>query len=146
LGRHTETTAFDYRSDPTGRVVPLDAHIRRANPRTAKTDGSRILRRGYSYRNQPDGQGRADEGLVFGCFQQDLDRGLVTVQRRSAGEALSKYILPFGGGYYYVLPGVDDTAQGDFLGRGLLDAASGSARFSRVARRCLSAPALCPPL
>jgi deferrochelatase/peroxidase EfeB len=80
------------------------------------------------------------------CFQQDLDRGLVTVQRRSAGEALSKYILPFGGGYYYVLPGVDDTAQGDFLGRGLLDAASGSARFSRVARRCLSAPALCPPL
>nr|WP_211255421.1 Dyp-type peroxidase domain-containing protein [Actinocatenispora sera] len=45
-------------------VVPLDAHIRRANPRTAKTDGSRILRRGYAYRSDPDGPGRADEGFV----------------------------------------------------------------------------------
>lgn len=126
LGRHTETAAFDYRSDPSGRVVPLDAHIRRANPRTAKTDGSRILRRGYSYRSEPDGQGRADEGLVFVCFQQDLDRGFVTVQRRLDGEALSRYILPFGGGYYYVPPGVDHTAHGDYLGRGLLEAESPS--------------------
>jgi deferrochelatase/peroxidase EfeB len=48
------------------------------------------------------------------------------VQRRLAGEALSKYILPFSGGYYYVLPGVDQAVRGDYLGRGLLEASSGS--------------------
>jgi hypothetical protein len=36
------------------------------------------------------------------------------------------YILPFGSGYFYASPGVDDTVQGDFLGRGLMEAASGS--------------------
>jgi deferrochelatase/peroxidase EfeB len=48
------------------------------------------------------------------------------VQRRLAGETLSKYILPFGGGYYYVLPGVDQAVRGDYLGRGLMEASSGS--------------------
>jgi hypothetical protein len=57
-------------------------------------------------------------------IQQDLDRGFVTVQRRLAGEALSKYVLPFGAGYYYVLPAADHTAHGDYLARGLLEAES----------------------
>ncbi|BCJ37179.1 hypothetical protein Athai_46820 [Actinocatenispora thailandica] len=119
-------TTFDHRSDPTGRVVvPLEAHIRRAKPRIPATDSRRILQRVYSHRNEPDGQGRADEGLVLWCFQQDLDRRCVIMERRLAGRGLSKSILPSGGGYCYVLPGIDHTAH-ETLGGGVRQATSGS--------------------
>ena len=110
LGRDTEPADFTYADDPTGRFVALDAHIRRANPRTPETAGSRILRRGYSYRTS------TDQGLVFVCFQQDLDKGFETVQRRLTGEALDKYVLPYGGGYFFALPGA---APGEYLGEHL---------------------------
>jgi deferrochelatase/peroxidase EfeB len=113
LGRSTEPADFTYADDPTGRFVALDAHIRRANPRTPETAGSRILRRGYSYRTG------TDEGLVFVCFQRDLAKGFETVQRRLAGEALDKYILPHGGGYFFALPGA---APDEYLGERLLAA------------------------
>ncbi|MBM7492567.1 hypothetical protein JOD64_003789 [Micromonospora luteifusca] len=38
-------------------------------------------------------------------FQADLDRGFVAVQRRLASEALGKYVLTFGGGYFFVPAG-----------------------------------------
>lgn len=120
LGHPGETTAFDYSSDPTGQTIALDAHIRRANPRRPETDQNRIFRRGYSYLRNTDNP--RDEGLIFICFQQDLERGFATVQRRLNGQALDKYILPFGGGYYFVLPG--PTARpGDYAGKALIDAA-----------------------
>ncbi|MGN9912564.1 Dyp-type peroxidase [Phytohabitans sp. LJ34] len=105
LGRGREDEEPDYAADADGRTVPLDAHIRRANPRTPETDGQRILRRGYSYRRGTDASGHPDVGLVFVSFQQDVERGFATVQRRLAGEALEKYVLPFGGGYFFALPG-----------------------------------------
>ncbi|MFF0151931.1 Dyp-type peroxidase [Micromonospora sp. NPDC005203] len=105
LGRQREDDEPDYAGDPDGTVIRLDAHIRRANPRTRQTEDSRILRRGYAYRRLAvPGGGRPDEGLVFVCFQADLDRGFVAVQRRLAGEALDKYVLTFGGGYFFVPP------------------------------------------
>jgi deferrochelatase/peroxidase EfeB len=113
LGRDTEPADFTYADDPTGRFIALDAHIRRANPRTPATAGSRILRRGYSYRTS------TDEGLVFVCFQRHLSKGFETVQRRLTDEALAKYILPYGGGYFFALPG---TALGEYLGEHLLAA------------------------
>jgi deferrochelatase/peroxidase EfeB len=118
LGRDREDAEFDYASDPEGRLVALDAHIRLANPRTPETAASRILRRGYSYRRDPDAAGHPDEGLVFVCFQQDLERGFATVQRRLAGQPLDKYVLTIGGGYFFALPGAGDT----YLGKSLVEA------------------------
>lgn len=118
LGMAGEHDLPDYAADPAGEGVPLDAHIRLANPRTAETRSSLILRRAYNYSRGLTKAGQLDMGLIFGCFQADLDAGFLAVQDRLNGEALEEYIKPFGGGYFFALPGVAD--PGDYLGSGML--------------------------
>ncbi|WP_437889569.1 iron uptake transporter deferrochelatase/peroxidase subunit [Phytobacter sp. V91] len=120
LGRQNEHDIPDYASDPDGDVIALDSHIRLANPRTAETESSLMMRRGYSYSLGVTHSGQLDMGLLFVCYQHNLEKGFLTVQQRLNGEALEEYIKPIGGGYFFVLPGVQDATH--YLGQSLLDA------------------------
>ncbi|MEN3260514.1 iron uptake transporter deferrochelatase/peroxidase subunit [Sodalis endosymbiont of Spalangia cameroni] len=120
LGMKKEHDVPNFQQDPQGAIIPLDAHIRLANPRRPEDVASTMLRRGYSYSLGISNAGQLDMGLLFVSYQHDLEQGFLTVQRRLNGEALEEYIQPVGGGYFFVLPGVPD--QDHYLAQGLLEA------------------------
>jgi Dyp-type peroxidase family len=87
---------FEFGDDPDGLVVPLGAHIRKTYPRDqptptgaeADTQTHRLLRRGIPYgqsfrpgaaRSSPQGP-TADRGLLFLCYQSDIERQFEFVQ------------------------------------------------------------------
>ena len=117
-----ETDVPDYSQDPHGKITKLDAHIRLANPRTAQARNSLILRRPFNYSNGVNKNGQLDMGLLFICYQSNLEQGFIAVQTRLNGEPLEEYLKPVGGVYFFTLPGVRD--EQDFIGRSLLDAAT----------------------
>jgi deferrochelatase/peroxidase EfeB len=118
LGKVHEMDEPDFANSPDQTITPPDAHIRLANPRTHAALATRVLRRGFNYSNGLSKSGQLDMGLLFICYQADIDAGFRAIQTRLNGEPLEEYIKPFGGGYFFALPGVKD--QAGYLGQALL--------------------------
>lgn len=119
-GGKSEFDVPDYTKDPDGAKTPLDSHIRLANPRTPQSEENLILRRPFNYSNGVTKSGQLEMGLLFICYQANLEKGFITVQKRLDGEPLEEYIKPIGGGYFYTLPGIRHPQ--DWLASGLLAA------------------------
>ena len=121
LGGNNEFDEPRYDLDPHGHRIPLDAHIRLANPRTKATAPERILRRGYSYSAGYDEAGQLDQGLMFVAFNRRPSSQFVIVQTRLLDEPMIDYITPVGGGYFFA----PRAPQGDtdWVGSGLFEAA-----------------------
>jgi Dyp-type peroxidase family len=81
---------FEYGADPEGAKCPVQAHIRKTNPRggavaagiatdLADERTHRIVRRGIPYGGQ--GSSVQGEGLLFMCFQSDIANQFAFLQR-----------------------------------------------------------------
>jgi len=85
-------------------AIPADAHIRLASPE--HNDGTRILRRGYSFTDGIDPQaGTLLGGLFFIAFMKDPAQ-FIRLQRSLAGDALGEYIHHTGSGVFACPPGL----------------------------------------
>jgi Dyp-type peroxidase family len=72
LGEIPSPNTFTYTDDPSGVRCPIQAHIRRMNPRDVKAlDDHRVVRRGIPYR---DDSREGKRGLLFSCYQSDIER------------------------------------------------------------------------
>ncbi|WP_265524572.1 iron uptake transporter deferrochelatase/peroxidase subunit [Providencia rustigianii] len=129
FGRHKETGApmgmkheMDdpaFEKDPHGDRVLFDSHMRRAEPRNPSRYTAKLRRRSYSYSLGLTDNGALDMGLIFVSYQKNLKAGFIDTQKRLNGEPLERYIKPFGGGYYFVLPGIQ--SEKDQLAKGLFE-------------------------
>ncbi|MGF6880815.1 deferrochelatase/peroxidase EfeB [Nocardia sp. GAS34] len=119
LDGNQEFDTPNYHADPKGSVIPLDSHIRLANPRTPDTARQQLVRRSYNYDLGLDPNGNMAAGHIFTCFQQDVVRQFEAIQTRLVNEPLVDYVQPFGGGYFFALPGVRDAK--DWYARALLN-------------------------
>ena len=97
-----------------------------------------MLRQPFNYVNGVLKNGQLDQGLLFICYQADLEQGFIAVQRRLDGEPLEEYLKPVGGGYFFALPGFAD--GDDYLGGTLIDALSPTSQTSSQSNPGLPVP------
>jgi deferrochelatase/peroxidase EfeB len=117
LGGKEEFDPLDLDAERSGRpVIPVDAHVRLAS---AKVNGERILRRGYSFTDGVDESlGELEAGLFFIAFQRDPEKQFVAIQRRlGSSDALNEYIKHVGSAVFAVPPGA---RRGGYVGETLL--------------------------
>ncbi|MFP3019177.1 MAG: iron uptake transporter deferrochelatase/peroxidase subunit [Arsenophonus sp.] len=109
IGKRQEIDSPEFEKDPHGDRILFDSHIRRAEPRNPERYTAKLRRRSYNYSLGVNRNGLLDMGLIFVSYQKNLKTGFINTQKRLNGEPLERYIKPFGGGYYFVLPGVNFT-------------------------------------
>lgn len=118
LGQHKETDKPNYASDAAGDIIPKDSHMRLANPHTAEfMQKHQLYRRPFNYSLGLAKNGQLNVGLILVMYQANLSDGFIYVQNLLNGEPLEEYISPFGGGYFFTLPGIQ---KGEFLAQSLL--------------------------
>lgn len=113
-----------FAADAEGKVTPMDSHIRLSNPRTGEnSERERILRRGYNFMETLDSVGRMNAGLLFVCFNRNLQTQFESIQKRLTNPKMPDQMLAYtdtkGGGYFAVLPGVP--SKGSYLGQTLFE-------------------------
>ncbi|MEP6482304.1 MAG: Dyp-type peroxidase [Rhodoglobus sp.] len=93
---------------PEGELItPPRSHARAAHP--SFTGSSLMLRRGYAFANGdislPDGSVVDDSGLMFICFQNELDTFVKTQQRLDDLDDLRQYTTATASATFLILPG-----------------------------------------
>ena len=120
IGMKHEHDEPSFEKDPHGDRILFDSHMRRAEPRNPERYTAKLRRRSYSYSLGLTDSGILDMGLIFVSYQKNLKTGFIDTQKRLNGEPLERYIKPFGGGYYFVLPGTQSV--NDNLAKGMFEA------------------------
>ena len=129
-GQEFDPIDLDAKTANGDPLIPENSHVAIAH-RMAR-DGSRILRRSYSYNDganvtaerwPPWRQGMEfDAGLVFICFQRDLSNGFVKIfEKMSRFDMMNQFVTNVGGGHFAIPRGA---AKGEFIGQSLFEAAS----------------------
>lgn len=96
-------------------VIPEFSHMRRSrshNPR------ERIFRRGFNYDDNPAAGQISNAGLIFVCFQADIERQFIPIQRRlDELDLLNEWTTPIGSSVFAAPPGC---SEGGYIGETLL--------------------------
>lgn len=95
-------------------LVPQRSHVRAAHP--SFTGSSLMLRRSYGFSNAPHANTDADDGLLFMCFQNDLDVFIRTQRRLDDSDDLMAFTKPTASASFLIVPGrVGDAPLGASL-------------------------------
>lgn len=119
LGKQNETDPIDFDAvDANGlKLIPEFAHIRRAH---ATNPTERIFRRPFNYEVGVTPEGEPDVGLLWTAYQRDISTQYLPIQKRlDQLDLLNKWTVPIGSAVWAVLPGVEQSATGDYLGKKL---------------------------
>jgi deferrochelatase/peroxidase EfeB len=117
LGARQEFDPVDFAARVDGGpAIPETSHVFLAHPTNS---GTAILRRGYSFVDGTDAQGRLDAGLFFIAFQSDPGTGFVQVQRNLRDDAMNEYTRHTSSAVFACPPGVQ--GEDDWWGRALFE-------------------------
>jgi deferrochelatase/peroxidase EfeB len=104
-GKEFTTPDFKAKNDQGQLVIAANAHIRLASHE--ENDGTRILRRGYSFTDGIDPvRGTLLGGLFFIAFMKDPKQFVTLQQKLGTSDALNEYISHIGSGIFAVPPGL----------------------------------------
>lgn len=98
--------------NPHGFPVIADfSHMRRSRP---DDESQRIFRRAYNYDGAPSAGSVSESGLIFACYQADVDKQFVPIQQRlDELDLLNTWTTPIGSAVFAIPPGCQ---PGGFIG------------------------------